>query len=224
MTTAMPPSRTRQATGRANTGRRSRAPKPSPVNQMTLATPAAAANCHRYRPEDKERTSALLRAGTVMAAVTADAEPVPGCASTRLGGMRYRPMATPGFVRRWFPAGPTPDALARAPVVVFDRSDDLQHSYLRAQAGQDIAPPLHYVPAAADYVAAVTLGMGWGMVPALQERGAGVELIPVDPTAHVDVVLHWQQWRLRSATLDRVRDAVLAAAARELDPPGEPRG
>jgi LysR family transcriptional regulator (chromosome initiation inhibitor) len=32
----------------------------------------------------------------------------------------------------------------------------------------------------------------------------------------VDVVLHWQQWRLRSATLDRVREAVLAAARREL--------
>src|ERR671913_13572 len=36
-----------------------------------------------YR-EDQEHTSALLRAGTVMAAVTADAEPVPGCTSTRL--------------------------------------------------------------------------------------------------------------------------------------------
>ena len=31
-----------------------------------------------------------------------------------------------------------------------------------------------------------------------------------------DVALHWQQWRLRSATLDRVRDAVLTAAHREL--------
>jgi LysR family transcriptional regulator (chromosome initiation inhibitor) len=33
----------------------------------------------------------------------------------------------------------------------------------------------------------------------------------------VDVVLYWQQWKLRSATLDRVREAVLAAAARDLD-------
>src|SRR3954465_8108140 len=71
--------------------------------------------------EDQEHTSALLRGGTVMAAITADADPLPGCTSTPLGGMAYRPMAAPGFATRWFPDGPTPDALAEAPVVVFDR-------------------------------------------------------------------------------------------------------
>jgi LysR family transcriptional regulator (chromosome initiation inhibitor) len=135
--------------------------------------------------------------------------------------MRYRPMATSAFVRRWFPEGPTPEALGRAPVVTFDRSDDLQHRYLRMQAGGDVAPPVHYVPASADYVSAVTLGLGWGMVPGLQEREVTTELVPLDPAAAVDVVLYWQQWRLRSTTLDRVRVAVLAAAGRELDRPGE---
>jgi LysR family transcriptional regulator (chromosome initiation inhibitor) len=163
-----------------------------------------------------------LRAGTVMAAVTADADPVPGCTSTRLGGMRYRPMASRDFARRWFPAGPTPEALARAPVVVFDRKDDLQHRYLHAHAGPDVAPPVHYVPASADYVAAVTLGLGWGMVPDLQAGGATTELDVLDPAGGVDVVLYWQQWRLRSTMLDRVREAVLTAAGSELDQPGEP--
>ncbi|MCW2579911.1 MAG: transcriptional regulator, LysR family [Blastococcus sp.] len=172
--------------------------------------------------EDQEHTSALLRAGAVMAAVTAEADPVPGCTSTRLGGMRYRPLSTPGFARRWFPAGPTPEALARAPVVVFDRKDDLQHRYLQARAGSDAAPPVTYVPAAADFLVAVTLGLGWGMVPDLQARNAPAELIDLDPAAAVDVVLYWQQWRLRSATLDRVREAVLAAAGRALDQLPEP--
>jgi LysR family transcriptional regulator (chromosome initiation inhibitor) len=36
------------------------------------------------------------------------------------------------------------------------------------------------------------------------------------------VVLHWQQWRLPSATLDRVRAAVLAGAALALDQPAGP--
>ena len=133
--------------------------------------------------------------------------------------MRYRPMATPAFTRRWFPAGPTPEALARAPVVVFDRKDDLQHRYLSAQAGSGAAPPVTYVPAAADFLVAVTLGLGWGMVPELQAREVPAELVDLDPAAAVDVVLYWQQWRLRSATLDRVREAVLAAAGRALDRP-----
>ncbi len=197
---------------------------PVAVNADSMATwvlPAlaplageVAIDLHR---EDQEHTSALLRAGAVMAAVTSEADPVPGCTSTRLGAMRYRPKATPAVARRWFPDGPTPEALARAPVVVFDREDDLQHRWLHARAGTGVAPPQHLVPASADYVAAVALGFGWGMVPDLQARDLRADLVELDPAGAVDVPLYWQQWRLRSVTLDRVRDAVLAAAARELD-------
>src|SRR5688572_5482076 len=195
---------------------------PIAVNADSMATwvlpalaPLAGDVCFDLYREDQEHTSALLRAGTVMAAVTAEAASVPGCTSTRLGGMRYRPMATPGFIRRWFPAGPTPDALTRAPVVVFDRKDDLQHRYLLERGGPGAVPPVHYVPASADFVAAVTLGLGWGMVPDQQAHGAAAELVPLD-RAELDVVLYWQQWKLRSPTLDRVREAVLEAAGREL--------
>jgi LysR family transcriptional regulator, chromosome initiation inhibitor len=197
---------------------------PIAVNADSMATwvlpalaPLAGEYCFDLHREDQEHTSALLRAGTVMAAVTAEAAPVPGCTSTRLGGMRYRPMATPAFVGRWFPEGPTPEALARAPVVTFDRKDDLQHRFLRQGGAGDARPPAHYVPASADFVASVGLGLGWGMVPDLQANSAGAELVELDPAGAIDVLLYWQQWRLRSGSLDRVREAVLAAAARELD-------
>ena len=201
---------------------------PIAVNADSMATwvlpalaPMAGDVSFDLHREDQEHTSALLRAGTVMAAVTSDAEPVPGCTSTRLGGMHYQPMATSGFARRWFPAGPTSEALARAPVVVFDRKDDLQHAYLHARAGSEVAPPVHYVPASADYVAAVTLGLGWGMVPDLQGQGATTELVPLDPAGAVDVVLYWQQWRLPARPRGRGRAWRSAAAVRDLNQPGE---
>jgi LysR family transcriptional regulator (chromosome initiation inhibitor) len=193
---------------------------PIAVNADSMATwalpalaPLAGEHAFDLHREDQEHTSDLLRSGDVMAAITADADPVPGCTVTRLGGMRYRPMSTAAFAARWFPEGPTPAALSRAPVVVFDRKDDLQHRYLRRRA-PDADPPVHHVPASADYVAAVALGFGWGMVLDAQ-RPAG--LVELDADGWVDVVLHWQQWKLRSATLDRVRHAVVAAARRELD-------
>ncbi|SDF60379.1 LysR family transcriptional regulator, chromosome initiation inhibitor [Blastococcus aurantiacus] len=199
---------------------------PIAVNADSMATwvlpalaPLAGDVCVDLHREDQVNTSALLRAGTVMAAVTAEAAPVAGCTSTPLGTMRYRPMASPGFVRRWFPDGAAREALARAPVVVFDRDDDLQHRYLRARVGE-VAPPAHHVPASAEFVTAVGLGLGWGMVPDLQRRATTADLVAFDPPAVEDVALHWQQWRLRSATLDRVRDAVLTAAHRELAPAG----
>jgi LysR family transcriptional regulator (chromosome initiation inhibitor) len=76
---------------------------------------------------------------------------------------------------------------------------------------------MHYIPASAAYVDAVALGLGWGMVPDLQADAAPAELVEIDPGHVVEVVLHWQQWRLRSATLDRVREALLAAARSQLD-------
>ena len=57
--------------------------------------------------------------------------------------------------------------------------------------------------------------------PRIDARSVDAELTLLDPAGAVDVVLHWQQWRLRSPTLDRVREAVLAAAGRVLDQPDE---
>jgi LysR family transcriptional regulator (chromosome initiation inhibitor) len=129
-------------------------------------------------------------------------------------------MATRAYARDHFPEGVSPAALTAAPVVVFDRKDDLQHAYLRRRgAGR---PRAHYVPSSADYLRAVRLGLGWGMVPDLQLADApaddGPELVEIDPDGATDVVLHWQQWRLHSPALDRVAEAIREAATRQLGP------
>lgn len=159
--------------------------------------------------EDQDHSAELLRAGSVMAAITTDSRPVQGCTVTSLGTMRYRPMATPGFVRRWFAEGVTTAALAVAPIVVFDRKDQLQDRYLRSRSRARLDPPRHYIPGSQDFVAAVQLGLGWGMVPDQQATDAIVEF---DPGNHVDVDLYWQQWTLRTAALDAVAAAVIDAA------------
>ncbi|MEV4421122.1 LysR family transcriptional regulator ArgP [Patulibacter sp. NPDC049589] len=203
-------------------------PLPVAVNADSLATwvlpalqPLAADLFFRLYREDERRTSDLLRDGTVLAAVSTDAEPVAGCRVVPLGAMRYRPTAAPAFAARWFPDGPDPASLARAPVVTFDRDDPLQRAYLdahRARSGPPLEPPVHFVPSSADFVAAVRLGFGWGMVPDLQaddDRTAGA-LVDLDPDGAVDVALHWQQWQLRSPALDRLGEALIAAARRAL--------
>lgn len=198
---------------------------PLAVNADSLATwflpalaPLAGEVAFDLHRADQAVTSALLRDGTVVAAVTADAEPVAGCRAVRLGAMRYRPAATPSFVERWFAGGVDRAALERAPVVVFDRTDDLQDAHLRAHGVDPAAPPRHHVPASADFAAAVGLGMGWGMVPDLQRPDLQRTDRLVDLGAAVDVALFWQQWRLRTASLDRVAGAVVAAAAAALLP------
>jgi LysR family transcriptional regulator (chromosome initiation inhibitor) len=198
------------------------------VNADSLATwflpavaPLGETLALQLRREDEANTTTLLREGAVVAAVTADPVAVAGCSVTALGAMRYRPMAAPAFARRWFADGPTGDALARSPMVVFDRDDPLQHGYLAARVAPGVAPPVHMVPSSADFVAAIGLGMGWGMVPDLQAHAPGAPaLTAIDPAGTADVALHWQQWRLRSASLDRLAEAVIAGARSQLVAPG----
>ncbi|QGG40757.1 LysR family transcriptional regulator ArgP [Aeromicrobium yanjiei] len=170
------------------------------------------------RRDDQAHTADLLRSGSVMGAITSDAQPVQGCRSERLGAMRYRPMATPGLVEQWFAGGVDAASLARAPMVVFDRRDDLQDQYLRRRSRSRLSPPRHHVPATADFAQAVLLGLGWGMLPdeqSLEPERQG-SLVELDPGQHVDVALHWQQWTLHTPALDAVADAIREAAARQL--------
>jgi len=193
------------------------------VNADSLATwflpalaPLAGEVAVRLHREDEANTAALLRAGAVVAAITVDPAPVAGCAVTALGAMRYRPMATPGFAARWFPAGPAPEALARAPVMVFDRDDAMQHDYLAARApGAD--PPQTMVPSSPDFVSAIGLGLGWGMVADLQ-RPRGPQLVELEPGAETDVALYLQRWRLRTPSLNRLADAIVSGARERLSP------
>lgn len=170
------------------------------------------------RREDEGRTAELLRSGTVMAAITSDASPVQGCRSTRLGTMRYRPMASPAFVAQWFPGGVDAAHLALAPVVVFDRNDDLQDAYLRQRSRRRLSPPRHHIPASSQFAEAITLGLGWGMLPKEQyeERVRAGLLVDFDAGRHVDVILYWQQWALQTPALEATARAIREAATEHL--------
>lgn len=165
--------------------------------------------------DDQDHTARWLAAGTVMGAVTSQAEPVPGCTSTPLGRMRYRPRAEPGFAARWFPDGPSAASLALAPVVVFDEKDHLQSHYLGMVTRRRLDPPQHRVPASADFALAVRLGLGWGMLPDAQADGT----VEFDSARSIDVQLYWQQWNLRSPMLAAVAAEVVRTARAGLDTP-----
>lgn len=181
----------------------------------TWALPALASVADRVRlevlREDQEHSLDLVRSGAAAAAVTSVADPLPGCRSTRLGTMRYRPCAAPEFASRWFPDGPDRESLSRAPLLVFDRKDDLQDRYLRRRLRRAVDVPRHHVPAAEEFAEAIRLGMGWGMVADLERSRRPDGLVVLDGS-HVDVVLHWQQWRSGPAALTAVAQAVREAA------------
>ncbi|WP_394685025.1 LysR family transcriptional regulator ArgP [uncultured Microbacterium sp.] len=167
--------------------------------------------------DDQDFTAGLLESGTVMAAVTSRDAPVAGCRVRPLGVLRYEAVATASFAARWFSSGVDIEALSAAPVVDFDRRDDLQTQWLARRGVPAAVPPRHRVPASQDFATAVQLGLGWGLLPGFQSDAAlrAGELVRLgdDP---IDVPLFWQQWNLTSPLLDEVADEVVDEGRRML--------
>lgn len=171
--------------------------------------------------EDEQHTTELLRSGTVMGAVTSRSETVQGCSVQPLGALHYRAVCSRDFARHHL-RGRDAAALARAPVINYDRNDELQDRFVRGFVGREPEGPRHYVPATEDFARVAVLGLGWGVVPEHQcaelvAEGRLVELAPEHP---VRVRLHWQRWNVSSPALDAVSDAVRTAAAEHLHTPG----
>ena len=159
--------------------------------------------------DDQEYTADLLRAGTAMAAVTSQHVAVQGCRVERLGAMRYLAVRAPSMSFEDF---------AGAPMILLNRKDRLQHRFLASLTRRHLDPPIHYVPAAAAFVDAIRLGLGWALVPeqiARDDIAAG-RLVELTPGRHLDVPLYWQYWRIESAVLSALTEAVKRAAARAL--------
>lgn len=192
---------------------------PVAVNADSLATwlrdllPVAAAwpdISLRLTVADQEHTIAQLRKGSVVAAITSDPVPIPGCRSQPLGRMRYLPVATSGLAEQ-FRRGRSYD-WKQMPMLSFDTVDGLQVGFLAAR-DPDARPPVTLVPDAIVYAEAVHAGLGWGLLPEAHLDGglADGRLVRLH-SSHHDLQLHWQSWRLHSEPLGRLTGAVREAA------------
>ena len=170
------------------------------------------------RVEDQDHTHEMLRDGSVLGAVTSEAKAVQGCNVHRLGVMRYHAIASPGFADRHFPDGFRAAAVNKAPLIVFNRKDDLQWRFIRQRARAKVSPPVHYLPTSTGFVDAAALGLGWCMAPeTLIARAVETGRVTIIDSKHwLDVPLHWQSSAVRSQTLDNLNRAVLVAASTTL--------
>ena len=170
--------------------------------------------------DDQDHALDWLRAGLVVAAISSDGRPVPGCDSLRLGALRYRATASPGFAARCFADGVTADALSRAPAICFNGKDALQARWVHALTGRRPVLPLHRIPDPQAFAAATRLGLGWGMNPESLVRDdlAQGGLVDLAPDCALDVPLFWQISRITAPAIAPLTQAMKKAAAASLLP------
>ncbi len=153
--------------------------------------------------DDQDHSLDLLRDGTAIGAITSDSKAIQGCDIHLLGTMRYQAIGSPEFIQRYFPTGVSREALAKAPMMVFNRKDELQNRFIKSKTHDILSPPTHYLPTSKGFVEAAALGLGWCMVPeCMIEADLGSNRVAMlDESNPVDVPLYWQHGAIRSTTL-----------------------
>lgn len=164
--------------------------------------------------EDEEHTIDGLKSGQVLAAITSQSQAVQGCDVVDLGKLRYRAVASPDFMRRYFAAGVTADGLSRAPALRFNHKDQMQAEWIHARLCTDVVTPTHWLPSTQAFIDATVAGIGWSLNPErlVQSHLQAGTLVELMPDSSVDVALYWQHARLKVPTLDRLTRAVTTAA------------
>jgi len=171
------------------------------------------------RVDDQEQTHRLLKDGEVMGCISTQERPMQGCRMAYLGCMRYRLLAEPGFAAGWFPRGLTIEEVGKAPVLIFNRQDEL-HQKLFLQALGEVPDPLPalYVPSSEKFAEIITSGLAYGMLPDQQSsphRRAG-RLVDLAPGCQVPVELYWHCWNLKSDLLESLTRHLAVGAERLL--------
>ena len=170
--------------------------------------------------DDQDTSADWLRRGEVSAAVTGQSRAAPGCDVLPLGALRYHATASPAYMAQHFAQGVTAEALARAPLLTFDRKDQLQKRWIERKCGARLSPPSHHMPSSHGFVAAAREGLGWGMNPtplAKDDLEKG-HLVRLDPDLPFDVPLYWQVARIMAPALAPLTAAIKAAARGALEP------
>lgn len=172
--------------------------------------------------DDEGHTAGRLQTGDVLAAVTADPEPVTGCRTHPLGQMAYGAVASPAFIAAHFGGEPDARRWDEVPMLRFDRRDTLQFRWAEQIVGRAISSPTHWIPSTQGMLDMTLAGLGWSMVPILLgqpliDQGRLVEL---EPGKRLRVPLYWQRARLGARLLDRLTEAVRTTARQELQAAG----
>lgn len=159
------------------------------------------------RSADQDITHRLLASGEVMGSISASASPVRACKSVYLGDMVYRLVCNEDYQKKYFPGGMSIEALLQAPLMNFDRDDQLLKSWIEQfiTEGRNLAD-CHYIPSTDLFLLMINRGEVCGMIPEEQYLANKVDkkLVDLSLGKPVLVPLYWHRWAIESTELDHL--------------------
>lgn len=175
-----------------------------------------------FKVDDQTHTHHLLETGLVNACISTEVTAMKGCLAKPLGNMTYRMVANAAFVKNWFPNGVNRENLKLAPAVIYNDKDQLHNDVMLKYFGlTQHSYPHHYIPSSTAFAEAISLGLGFGMLPEYQ-IGVGLktgEMIDLLPDLHTKIHLYWHHWKQQSAPLDSLTQALIQHAQHFMNRP-----
>lgn len=164
---------------------------------------------------DQALTSSLMRDGSAVAAISAEAVPPQGCEAVALGRLEYVAVCSPEFSQKWLRGDETSRAHGNCPMVAFEHSDSLSHRIADEMIDAMGTPRMHFLPDANAMLKAAVHGIGWAVVPKMLASEAVIsgKLVEIATKSQMEVPLYLHHWRLGGQTLDVLVDCICKSAA-----------
>lgn len=115
---------------------------------------------------DEHAAFSAMHDGRASAAVSTGEDHLSGFHSYELGHLVYRAVASPEFVKTYFPDGLAGDALSRAPSVRYSAQDNKPEEWMTTFSGEAVGHPTHRVRSSPGIVQVCLSGAAWGLNPA----------------------------------------------------------
>jgi LysR family transcriptional regulator, chromosome initiation inhibitor len=146
--------------------------------------------------DDQNNTLEYLKTGLVDMCISSEKKPLANHTATYLGDMIYCLVCSPHFYKSYFSKNISKDSLVRAPLVIFDKSDKLQHSFLEDNFGIEPSESISQMPSVQSFKTAILGGYGYGLVPILdiEKELKQNKVIEILPSKRFKVPLFIHQW------------------------------
>ena len=162
--------------------------------------------------DDQEETHQFLKDGKVLGCITTRSKPLQGCSSHYLGDVEYGLFCSENFRRKWFAEGFDSQSAVHAPMITFNRKDQLNRKILQRLFGElPDKYTTHYIPSAELFMDFIQNDLAYGAIPDQQSSGPlkRGEIHDLAPEYREKVSLFWQCWNLDSTLLHDFTDALL---------------
>ncbi len=163
--------------------------------------------------DDQEITQDYLRKGLVSACASTSSQAITGCQSQFLGYFDYVLVASPVFIKKYFPNQKNiKQKLLQAPSVIFDNKDYLHARYLKHFFDiTDIELNHHVIPSVAGFAQFAINGYAYALIPAIDiaTELKQKKLINLFPDKIWQMPVYWHSWAIENKNYKLFNELVL---------------